>query len=317
MTAAGPSPSSPMVAPLLRNVAKVMVGKDEQVRLTVACLLAGGHVLFEDVPGVGKTVMARALAASIGGVVRRIQFTPDLLPSDVTGLSVYNQKTSEFDFKPGPIAANVVLADEINRANPRTQAALLEAMGERQVTVDGVTHRLEEPFFVMATQNPVEMHGTYALPEAQLDRFLMRLSLGYPSLSEEAEVVVRQAQGHPLDTLSSVCTLDDVRKMSQASRQVAVKPVLVRYMALLTAATRGRAELLLGASPRATLALYRCAQAWAFMSGREFGAPDDVKAVTRPVLAHRLILSGQGGTGERGVAEVVDRILDEVIIPAG
>jgi len=301
--------------PLIRNVAKVIVGKDKEIALVVTALFSGGHVLMEDVPGVGKTVLARSLSASIGGTTNRIQFTPDLLPSDVTGLSIYNQLTQKFEYKPGPIFANVVLADEINRANPRTQSALLEAMAERQVTVDGVTHKLAEPFMVVATQNPVEQQGTYPLPEAQLDRFLMRISLGYPTMAEEAEIVERQALAHPLDALASVMTTAQVLEAQKAVRAVTVKPGLTRYMAAVCAATRNHADLVLGASPRATLGLYRCAQAKAILEGRNYATPDDVKAVAVPVMAHRLMLTHQARFSNRTAEQIVREVLNQVPVP--
>lgn len=302
-------------APLVENISRVIVGKEREIRLVTACLLSGGHALMEDVPGVGKTVLARALSTSIGGVSTRIQFTPDLLPSDVTGLSVFNQKTGEFDFRPGPIFANIVLADEINRANPRTQAALLEAMAERQITGDGVTRRLADPFMVVATQNPIEQQGTYPLPEAQLDRFLMRLSLGYPSMVEEAEIALRQIEAHPLEKLGKVASLEAVQDMQRQVRKVTVKPGLVRYMVSLCAATRNHADLMLGASPRATLGLFRSSQAWAFLAGRGYATPDDVKTVATPVMAHRLILSHQARFSNRNAEQIVREILGQVAVP--
>lgn len=302
---------------LITNITKVIVGKDKDIGLLVTAVLAGGHVLFEDVPGTGKTVLAKSLAASIGGATTRIQFTPDLLPSDVTGLSIYNQQKSTFEFRPGPIFANVVLADEINRANPRTQSALLEAMGERQVTVDGITHILAEPFVVIATQNPVEQQGTYPLPEAQLDRFLVRLSLGYPTIAEEAEIVERQALAHPLTSLSSVLTLAQLVELQAQVRAITVKPALSRYMAALCAATRNHPDLTLGASPRGTLGLYRCAQAKSLLEGRNFATPDDVKAVAVPVLAHRLQLTHQARFSNKTAVQVVKDLLGQVTVPQG
>lgn len=302
-------------APLIANIAKVIVGKDREIGLVVTALLSGGHVLMEDVPGVGKTVLARSLAASIGGNTTRIQFTPDLLPSDVTGLSIYNQQAQKFEYKPGPIFANVVLADEINRANPRTQSALLEAMAEHQITVDGITHKLAEPFMVVATQNPIEQQGTYPLPEAQLDRFLMRISLGYPTMAEEAEIVERQGLAHPLDSLAPVMTMADVLEAQAAVRKITVKPPLTRYMAAVCAATRNHPDLMLGASPRATLGLYRSAQAKALLEGRNYTTPDDVKAVAISVMAHRLLLTHQARFSNRTAEQVVRDVLNQVPVP--
>jgi MoxR-like ATPase len=278
---------------LVDNICRVIRGKDEQVALAVIALLSGGHLLVEDVPGVGKTMLARSLALSINGTYRRIQFTPDLLPSDVTGTTVFNQRSSDFEFKPGPIFANVVLADEINRATPRTQSSLLEAMDEGQVTADGATYPLPRPFFVIATQNPVEYHGTYPLPEGQLDRFCMSVTLGYPSRETEQEVVEAQLRDHPVSSLEPVLVAADIPELQRAARAVKVHPDVLSYAVSLVRATREEEGLFLGASPRGTIFLVRTSQARAFLSGRDFVTPDDIKAMAVPVLSHRVIPSSR------------------------
>ncbi|AWN23236.1 magnesium chelatase [Deinococcus irradiatisoli] len=299
---------------LENNVARVLVGKRDVTRLSLAAALAGGHLLLEDAPGTGKTMLARALAASLGLKFKRVQFTPDLLPSDVTGVSVY--RSGEFSFVPGPIFTGVLLADEINRATPKTQSALLEAMGEGQVTESGQTHRLEQPFFVMATQNPVEHEGTYRLPEAQLDRFLMRLSVGYPTLEDEVALLSRLQERHPIDTLSAVGTPQELLGARQAARRVYVDETLRRYIAALSARTRQHPQVLLGAGPRASLALQGVAQGLAALDGRAYVLPDDVKLAAPFVLAHRLSLGTEARLlGLRDV-EVVDDVLRGVPVPA-
>ncbi|NMC82136.1 MAG: MoxR family ATPase [Armatimonadetes bacterium] len=272
------------------EVEKVIVGKRRPVELALTALLCNGHCLVEDVPGVGKTMLSRALAAATGCSFKRIQFTPDLLPSDVTGTSVFNQATREFEFRPGPVFANVLLADEINRATPKCQAALLECMEEGQVTSDGQTFRLPEPFFVIATQNNVEMQGTYPLPEAQLDRFLIRIDIGYPSKDDEIHVLERQVTRNPIDDVRPVLSQAKVLALQSAVRKVHVAPELSRYIVDVVAATRARDDVALGASPRGSLNLMRASQAWALMQSRDYAIPDDVKVVAGPVLAHRLIL---------------------------
>jgi MoxR-like ATPase len=298
---------------LCRNVELALVGKRGIIELAIVSLLCEGHLLIEDVPGIGKTTLARSLAQSIGGTFRRLQCTPDLLPSDVTGVSVFDQRSAEFNFRAGPIFANVLLADEINRATPRTQSAVLEAMQEAQVSVDGVTRPLPRPFVVLATQNPVELEGTFPLPEAQLDRFLMRLSLGYPSEADEEALVAR---GTELGlALGAVVTCAEVLEAIAETARVRVHEDVRRYVVQLTRATRADGDVRLGASPRATLALNRAAQAWAAMQGRDFVVPDDVKRLAIPVLAHRLIASLEARLRGRDAAAIVQNILDSVAVP--
>ena len=308
--------SSTLVARrIIDNVAKVIVGKTSVVEQAVAALIAEGHLLVEDVPGVGKTMLAKSISTSIGCSFKRIQFTPDLLPSDVTGLSIYNQQKGAFEFREGPIMAQVVLADEINRATPKTQSALLEAMEEHQVTVDGTTHHLESPFLVMATQNPIEYEGTFPLPEAQLDRFLMRISLGYPDFNEEISIIERQELTHPIDSLGAVTNPDDIRHLQQAAKSVYVDQLVRQYVVSLTEATRRHSEITLGASPRASLGLFRATRALALVQDRDYVIPDDVKLLASSVIAHRLVLSPSARM--RGVqsTDVVDDLLRTVPIP--
>jgi MoxR-like ATPase len=299
---------------LAENIRKVIRGKDEQIELSLIGLISGGHLLIEDVPGVGKTMLAKSLARSLSGRYCRIQFTPDLLPSDVTGTTVFNQKTSEFEFRPGPIFANIVLADEINRATPRTQSSLLEAMDEGQVTVDGVSHQLPQPFFVIATQNPMEYHGTYPLPEGQLDRFCMSVSLDYPSQEHEKEIVEDQLLEHPVNHLSPVLRAEELSRLQFACRSVKVDEDVLNYAINLVRATRGGEGLVLGAGPRGTIFLIRSAQARAFLRGRDFIIPDDVKAMALPVLSHRLILASRSN-GLSASRVVVSRLLSRVPVP--
>ena len=275
---------------IIANVEKVIVGKRRQVILSIVAWLSEGHVLLEDVPGVAKTMLARALAKTVGCTFKRIQCTPDLLPTDVSGASIFNQKTAEFEFRPGPIFAQIVLADEINRATPRTQSALLEAMAESRVTVDGQTHALAPPFLVIATQNPIDHEGTFPLPEAQLDRFFMRFSLGYPTVDEEVQVLGMLKEGHPLDSLEAVVTADELVAAQAAVRQVHVDDKVRRYLTEIVHGTRAHDDIALGASPRASIAIFRAAQAVAAVSARDFVQPDDVKRVAGPVLVHRIIL---------------------------
>lgn len=297
------------------NVARVIVGKSNVVDLALVALLSEGHILFEDVPGIGKTTLAKALARSLGCTFHRIQFTPDLLPSDVTGLAVYNQKTQEFEFRPGPIIAQVVLADEINRATPRTQSALLEAMQERQITVDGSTKPLPRPFMVLATQNPIELEGTFPLPEAQVDRFFIRLKLGYPTEDEENTILLRYERDEPLENLQAVVDSSALIEMGHAVRTVRVEASLRDYIIAIVRATRAHASVELGASPRGSLYLYRAAQAFAALNGRDFVLPDDVKYLTPFVLTHRLIISAQTRLRGRSAEQVVKDVVDSVPVP--
>jgi MoxR-like ATPase len=284
------------------------------VRLALVALLCRGHVLIEDVPGTGKTVLAKSIAKSLGCTFRRIQFTPDLLPSDVTGLSIYNQKTQEFEFRPGPIMSQVVLADEINRATPKTQSALLECMDERQATIDGVTHAMPDPFLVIATQNPIEYEGTFALPEAQLDRFMLRIRLGYPALADEIRVLDDQKVTHPLDELEEVISGDELRGLQAAVREIYVDPTVSSYIVRLVAATRAHPDVYLGASPRGSIALYRASQALAGLLGRDYVIPDDVKALAEPALAHRVIIKTASTIHDVSSAHVIRELLDSTPI---
>jgi MoxR-like ATPase len=302
---------------LIANVERVIVGKTEPIRHVVIGLLCQGHVLIEDVPGTGKTMLAKSLARSIGCSFNRIQFTPDMLPSDVTGVSIFNQKTGEFEYRPGPIMAQIVLTDEINRATPKTQAALLEAMEERQVTVDGVTRRLPEPFMVLATQNPIEYEGTFPLPEAQLDRFMLRVNLGYPSPADEIRVMELQQLAHPIDGLERVVPVEALLAAQSEIRKVRVAAEIKRYIVDLVTKTRRHGEVYLGASPRGSLTLFRTAQARAAILGRDYVVPDDVKAMAEPSLAHRLILGPSARIRELDSRKLVDEILATTSAPGG
>ena len=307
------------LVPAARRIGKaietVIEGKRDAIQLTLAVLLAEGHVLIEDVPGVGKTMLAKALARAIDGTVRRVQFTPDLLPSDITGVSAYNQERREFEFKPGPVFANIVLGDEINRASPKTQSALLESMEERQVTVDGTTYALQEPFMVIATQNPVEMEGTYPLPEAQRDRFTARISLGYPLPAAERDMLDTHGGAPPLDQLRPVARASDVHELVLAVRKVLVSDQVKDYIISLANATRTSPELRLGASPRASLHLLRASRAWAALDGRDYVIPDDVQRLARPVLAHRLLPTAEAIVERHLPEHVVDRIVAQLPLP--
>ena len=299
---------------LTENISRVIVGKEEVIKLLVTALIADGHVLLEDMPGTGKTRLARSLAASLNGKFARIQFTPDLLPSDVTGMNIFNRKTGEFELHKGPVFTNILLADEINRATPRTQAGLLESMEERQVTIDGVTFKLENPFFVIATQNPVETAGTFPLPEAQLDRFMMRLSVGLPSEAEEIAILDRFMKKDPGEELEAVVSLDELAQMRDAVREVYVHPEIEKYMVEIVAVTRKKDKVIRGVSPRGTLALLRAVKAYAALSGRSYCIPDDVKTLAVPVLSHRLKVN-YGYQTEGDSRKVIEEILESVQTP--
>ena len=300
---------------VINNVEKVIVGKRSPVEATLLALLCQGHILIEDVPGTGKTILARAVALSIGCSFRRIQFTPDMLPSDVTGVSVFNQKNLEFEFRPGPIHAQIVLVDEINRATPKTQSALLEAMEERQVTVDGSTYPLESPFMVLATQNPIEYEGTFPLPEAQLDRFLLRISLGYATKEQEMEVLERQHIAHPLEALTQVITVDELKDAQQAVKEMYVDPLVKEYIVDVVRQTREHPDVYLGASSRGSLAIYRLCQARAAMLGRDYVLPDDVKALAVAALGHRIIVGPAARIKDITPEQIVQDILDRLPVP--
>ncbi len=302
---------------VIQNVERVIVGKRSVVELAVVGLLSQGHLLIEDVPGVGKTMLARSLARSLGCSFGRIQFTPDMLPSDITGVSIFNQATREFEFRPGPVMSQILLTDEINRATPKTQAALLEVMEEHQVTVDGVTHPLPLPFMVLATQNPVEYEGTFPLPEAQLDRFLLRIRLGYPDLESEITVLERQQFRHPVEDLQPVATAEEVRQAQEAVKSVYVSKAVKQYIVELVERTRRHPDVYLGASPRGSLTLYRAGQALAAMRGRDFVLPDDIKALALPALAHRVIVSPRARLREMTAENIVQGILEELPVPPG
>lgn len=297
------------------NVARVLIGKRREIRLVVLGLLCQGHILLEDVPGVGKTMMAKALARSIGATFKRLQFTPDMLPSDVTGVSIFNQQTNEFEFRPGPIHAQIVLTDEINRATPKTQSALLEAMEERQVTVDGVTYPMREPFLVIATQNPIEYEGTFPLPEAQLDRFIVRIRLGYPTPQQEVAMLDSQQYRHPLEDIRQLVSTEELLQAQVAIRDVYLSAELKEYIVNIVTATRQHPDVYLGSSPRGALALFRITQAFAAIHGRDYAVPDDVKALAESVLAHRIILGPTARTKDITSETIVRYILNTTQIP--
>ena len=299
---------------VIASVERVIVGKHSEVRIALVALLCEGHILIEDVPGVGKTMLAKALSQSLGCTFRRIQFTPDLLPSDVSGLSIYNQKNQEFEFRPGPIMSQVVLADEINRATPKTQSALLECMEERQATIDGTTYPMPDPFLVIATQNPIEYEGTFALPEAQLDRFMLRIRLGYPQPIEEVVILDEQKRTHPLEELEVVLGVEDLRSLQDSVREVYVDSTVSDYIVRVVGATRSHPDVYLGASPRGSIALYRAGQALAGLLGRDYVIPDDIKALAEPALAHRLIIKTSSSIHDVQAGQVVREILDSTSI---
>jgi MoxR-like ATPase len=300
---------------IVDNVEKVIIGKRDVIELAVIALMSKGHLLIEDAPGVGKTMLARSLAKSLDCTFRRLQFTPDMLPSDITGVSVYNQKTGDFEFRPGPIMAQVVLADEINRATPKVQSALLECMEEGQITVDGVTHRMPTPFHILGTQNPIEYEGTFPLPETQLDRFLLRINIGYPSLAEEVDIMNRQQYQHPIDSLKPVATAADLEMLQATVRAIYVDDLVKQYIAAVVAATRNHPAIFLGASPRGSLALYRTAQARAMINGRDYVLPDDIKALAESVLAHRMIPRLTDASHDKTGRAIVAKILESVPVP--
>jgi len=302
---------------VIENVEQVIVGKREAIELVMMALLSDGHVLIEDVPGVGKTMLARAIAISLGCTFKRLQCTPDLLPNDVTGVSIFNQKTGDFAFRPGPVFVNILLADEINRATPRTQSALLECMGERQVTVDGVTYPLQRPFLVLATQNPIEYEGTFPLPEAQLDRFLIRLRIGYPDFEDEGQMLLNLRGVHPIETIGQVVDGDRLPELQRQVWEVHVDDTVRNYIVRLVQATRTHPDLALGASPRGSIALSRSAQAWAALHGRSFVLPDDVKALAVTTLAHRLIIRPESALRNRTAEQVMEELLEQVEIEIG
>lgn len=302
---------------IIENIQKVIVGKGREVQTAVIALLGQGHILIEDVPGVGKTMLGKSLARSIDCVFKRIQLTPDMLPSDITGVSVFNQQTREFEFRPGPILGQIVLADEINRATPKTQSALLEAMEERQVTVDGITHKIARPFMLVATENPIEHEGIFPLPEAQLDRFMVRIQLGYPSLDDEISIIDRQRVQHPIDSLGAVASSDEVNEAQEAVKTVFVHDQVKRYIVSLVHATRTHNDAALGASPRASLALFRACQALALLRGRDYVIPDDVKELAITVMGHRVIVTPSARMKRAEGSHIVQEVVRQVAVPGG
>ena len=311
----GPDQARVLTDRVIDNVEKVVVGKRDAIELALLAAMCGGHVLIDDVPGVGKTVLAKSLSISLGCSFKRIQFTPDLLPSDVLGVSVYNQHTGDFDFRPGPIMAQVLLADEVNRGTPKTQSALLEAMEESQITVDGATHILPHPFLVLATQNPLEHEGTFPLPEAQRDRFFLRIHIGYPGIAEEIEVMDRQQVAHPINSLEAVTGADDLTALQASVRDVFVDDLIKQYIVEIVNATRDHPAIFVGGSPRGSIALYRGIQARALLQGRDYALPDDVKALAHPILQHRLILSATARVTETTADSILDEVIGSIPVP--
>ncbi len=302
---------------IINNINQVILGKNDTVELAVICLLSKGHLLIEDIPGVGKTMLARSLARSLDASFGRIQFTPDMLPSDITGVSIYNQANQDFEYRPGPVTSEIVLADEINRATPKTQSALLEAMQERTVTVDGVTHQLPELFMVIATQNPIEHEGTFRLPEAQLDRFLMRIRLGYPQLNDELNILDGQQYQHPIDELKAVVSVEEVQQAQEAVKEIHIAPPVKRYIVEMVQYTREHNDVYLGSSPRGSLGIYRASQARAAIRGRDYVTPDDIQGIAGPILGHRLILAPGARLQNRNEDNILEELLQRVQVPGG
>jgi len=302
---------------IINNINKVILGKNDTVEMAVICLLSKGHLLIEDIPGVGKTMLARSLARSLDASFGRIQFTPDMLPSDITGVSIYNQANQDFEYRPGPITSEIVLADEINRATPKTQSALLEAMQERTVTVDGITHQLPELFMVIATQNPIEHEGTFRLPEAQLDRFLMRIRLGYPQLNDELNILDGQQYKHPIDELEAVVSVEELLQAQEAIKEIHIALPIKRYIVEMVQYTREHNDVYLGSSPRGSLGIYRASQARAAIQGRDYVTPDDIKGIAEPILSHRLILAPGARLQNRNEDNILNELLEKVHVPGG